>query len=334
MKKVNKTLYAIITLLFGSLGINKFYTGRIKQGIITLLFSWTFIPTILSLVEFVTILTIKADKDKKIDVSSDKIKNVKLYAFMILFTLFIVGSVIPWNSIIPKFDLFTEINESMFSMQTSKQPLIVRILGTAVSTGVSGETSGSIPSFGNYSLLNISILLFAISLIISLLAGKINDGIKNINSGIKKAFPISVAALTVTLVFIITMINNNQGGVGIGVTILNGILSIAKSFNLFLALVATLIGSIISPISMYFYNLVSPIFTIVYTNSNVYSVIGFILQSVYYLVMIFAPTSIALVIGLYYFDIPYNKWFKFIWKVLLSIFIIIIIISIILTAII
>ena len=34
------------------------------------------------------------------------------------------------------------------------------------------------------------------------------------------------------------------------------------------------------------------------------------------------------IIGLYYLDIPYNKWLKFIWKVFLSIFVVIIITSV------
>ena len=44
--------------------------------------------------------------------------------------------------------------------------------------------------------------------------------------------------------------------------------------------------------------------------------------------MIFAPTSVGLVVGLYYLNIPYNKWFKFIWKFLIALFILITITSI------
>ena len=65
-KRVNKIVYAILTILFGSIGINKFYAGKIKSGILSLVFCWTLIPAILSVAEFITVLTEKADKDGKI----------------------------------------------------------------------------------------------------------------------------------------------------------------------------------------------------------------------------------------------------------------------------
>ena len=56
------------------------------------------------------------------------------------------------------------------------------------------------------------------------------------------------------------------------------------------------------------------------------------LQSLYNFTMILAPTSVGLVIGLYYLDIPYNKWFKFIWKTLLALFVIIVVTTIVIYA--
>ena len=50
-RKVNKTLYAVLTLLLGTFGINKFYAGKIKSGLLSILFCWTGIPTILSVAE-------------------------------------------------------------------------------------------------------------------------------------------------------------------------------------------------------------------------------------------------------------------------------------------
>ena len=37
-KKVNKTVYAILTILLGTIGINKFYAKNIKAGILSILF--------------------------------------------------------------------------------------------------------------------------------------------------------------------------------------------------------------------------------------------------------------------------------------------------------
>ena len=42
----NKTITAILALLFGSLGFHKFYRNKTVFGVIYLIFCWTFIPLI------------------------------------------------------------------------------------------------------------------------------------------------------------------------------------------------------------------------------------------------------------------------------------------------
>ena len=53
----NRTTAAIFAILLGGLGIHKFYLGKIGQGILYLLFSWTFIPLILCVIEGIIYLT-------------------------------------------------------------------------------------------------------------------------------------------------------------------------------------------------------------------------------------------------------------------------------------
>ncbi len=53
---------AMLALFFGAFGIHKFYLGKSGQGILYLLFCWTFIPTLISLVEGVMYL-FKSDEE-------------------------------------------------------------------------------------------------------------------------------------------------------------------------------------------------------------------------------------------------------------------------------
>jgi TM2 domain-containing membrane protein YozV len=53
----NKIAAAIFALLLGGLGIHKFYLGRIGQGILYLVFFWTFIPALVGFVEGIIYLT-------------------------------------------------------------------------------------------------------------------------------------------------------------------------------------------------------------------------------------------------------------------------------------
>lgn len=45
----NRSLAILLALFFGGAGIHKFYLNRPRQGIMFVLFSWTFIPLIISL---------------------------------------------------------------------------------------------------------------------------------------------------------------------------------------------------------------------------------------------------------------------------------------------
>lgn len=47
----NTTTAVLLALFLGGVGAHRFYLGQIGWGILYLLFSWTFIPMIVSLVE-------------------------------------------------------------------------------------------------------------------------------------------------------------------------------------------------------------------------------------------------------------------------------------------
>lgn len=47
----------LFALLLGGLGVHKFYLGRVGQGILYLLFFWTFIPALIALVEGIIYLS-------------------------------------------------------------------------------------------------------------------------------------------------------------------------------------------------------------------------------------------------------------------------------------
>ena len=84
----------------------------------------------------------------------------------------------------------------------------------------------------------------------------------------------------------------------------NWIISITDGFNIATATLSSMVGSVLTSDFYYFASTVGVVFTSVVSNADLYGVIGFIMQSIYYLMMIFAPTSVALIIGLYYLNIP------------------------------
>lgn len=55
-EKRSKTTAALLALFLGGLGIHKFYLGQKTAGILYLVFCWTFIPAMISLVEAIFLL--------------------------------------------------------------------------------------------------------------------------------------------------------------------------------------------------------------------------------------------------------------------------------------
>lgn len=53
----NKIVAAILAILLGGLGVHKFYLGQTGKGILFLVFCWTYIPSLLGLIEGIMILT-------------------------------------------------------------------------------------------------------------------------------------------------------------------------------------------------------------------------------------------------------------------------------------
>ena len=61
--KVNKTIYIIVALILGGLGVHKFYADQVGQGILHLVFFWTGIPSVVAIIHaIIVIFTKKADE--------------------------------------------------------------------------------------------------------------------------------------------------------------------------------------------------------------------------------------------------------------------------------
>lgn len=62
-KAVNKVAYCLLALFLGGIGLHKFYAGKIGVGILYLVFSWTFIPAFIALIDLIIALCKKSDNN-------------------------------------------------------------------------------------------------------------------------------------------------------------------------------------------------------------------------------------------------------------------------------
>ena len=57
----DKTVAGLLGILLGGIGAHKFYLGKVGQGLLYLLFCWTFIPTVIGFIEGIIYLTMSQD---------------------------------------------------------------------------------------------------------------------------------------------------------------------------------------------------------------------------------------------------------------------------------
>ncbi len=324
-RKVNKIIYAVLTILLGTIGINKFYAGKVKAGILNIIFCWTLIPTILSIAEFITVLTEKADKDGNISVNSSRRENVLFATSLVLFVLFTLCTIIPWESLFTKFTVFSDLNTWLSNLKIGNYEIFNNVIGSPMITdSTTGSTTGVISAIGSWSMTDMAIFLFIITAVIAICKKvKLDEFISSTTNGIKKVLPVAITAMLISIVLVISVTT------GINITICNWIATLTKGFNIATITLSTIVGSVLTADFYYFVSSVASIFTSIVSDTNLHGVIALIAQSIYYLMMIIAPTSVGLIIGLYYLNIPYGKWFKYIWKVLLSLFVLVIVSAII-----
>jgi len=53
----SRVMAVVLALLLGGLGAHKFYLGRVAAGVLYLLFCWTFLPSLIALIEAIVYVT-------------------------------------------------------------------------------------------------------------------------------------------------------------------------------------------------------------------------------------------------------------------------------------
>ena len=108
-------------------------------------------------------------------------------------------------------------------------------------------------------------------------------------------------------------------------TIANLLLIITSKFNIFFSTIVAIIGSALHVDILYVANYVVPQLATQDVNT---ALIAILVQSIYGVTMFVAPTSIAVILGLSYLNIPYKEWIKKTWNLVLTLFAIVVVVLI------
>lgn len=248
-------------------------------------------------------------------------KDIKTWPLITIFAfcfVLIVLGLVPWNHLSENIVLFDEFHTWINEIHIKDFYIFKNVI------------SGSFPAFGrwaetlgNYMMINI-ILLIATLLIKFIYKIKFNDLFDNIAEGAKKMLP---TAALMMLAYCILICTYNNGFVENLITKVSD----GGDINFVVATFISLFGSLLH-VDVYYTvaGVFSPILAVV-TNEELFGVFGLLFQSIYGLVAIFAPTSLILIFALSYLDVPYTTWLKYIWRFILSLFIVIFAVLLIMT---
>ena len=249
--------------------------------------------------------TNKVDKEdaKTIDMfAGEKISNKYSVApiiviFSILFVLLIMGCT-AWNSTFG-INVFTDFNTKVSE---------VSIKGFAIF----GNLLGTVNAFGNWYYAEMTIMCLLAALLLGrFYRMKHRDMFSYMAQGAKNML---APALMIVLVYAVIYF---AGNTMFYPTIADFILKATSKFNIFFSTIVMILGSALHVDMLYVASYVIPQLAAQDVNTTVLAVL---IQGIYGVTMFVAPTSVILVLGLSYLNIPYKEWIKKTWKLALVVF--------------
>lgn len=297
---------------FNISGYNTFLTNNINDSILAKIVLFALL--VLSLIFFVIKLS-KGDKKVKAEeiplyekgVKTDKKSTSIIILGIITFVVLLVG-LYNWSETF-KITFFEDVYNSIMEFSFNGYAIFKNVIG-------------SIYPMGAWTNYEVCLVLVIFTLIIGKMYGlKLNEICSSFIDGVKKIVPVAVYAVIANLIFL--LMNSTENGYTFYGTINNTILGLTNGFNVFTYSLTSFIGSFLYNDYPY---LLSTLYTPIISLFDNFQMITVITQSIHGLVQIIAPTSVILVAGLTYFDIPYTKWLKNIWKFVLSALAIIVVI--------
>ena len=252
------------------------------------------------------------DNDLKISEVKGNYKNIKLWPIITLlsciFILLVLGYM-PWNSLFG-LSIFSDFHTWLTSLKIGDFEVFNSII-TSISYAF-----GDWGQLGSYMILSVMLLISA--LIVKFVSKmKFDDMIDAFINGMKKMLPVAVLT-TFALTILVCAYNN-----GFIETLITNANSAMGNLNILMASVFNILGSLLYP-DMYYtaYGVYTPLLSVI-TDESLYQVLALNFQTLNGLVMLVGPTSLILIVGLTYLDIPYTTWLKYIWRFILMLFILI-----------
>ena len=290
----------------------------------------TIILSIVALIVLMALIYKRMTKGEELEVVEDKFidltplttkKKVKINKTSLIFTsialavfaIVVVLAVTPWTAF--NVDTFTKLHESITAATlSSKEGSIFNATYPIIFLG-----STTLTAFGEWDLFTVSAFMILMMVIIKFVANiKLDEAIEALTDGLKMS--VKPAGLLIMIYAILVF--------SVSYPVLPGIIAqIDKTLSAdFIKPVSYMINGVLTgtfTVDMQYY---SSILGGLYSTFAKPNAVALAMQSAYALTGFIAPTSAILVLGLSMLDIKYSDYFKFIWKFLAALFVVILIV--------
>lgn len=256
-------------------------------------------------------IEVKDRKGNLIKVDDSKTRTWPLVILLAILLIFLVLGYLPWNSLFG-IDCFDKFHTWLTGLKIGDYTVFTNLI------------SASLPAFGTWSdlgnfMIGIIVLIIIMFIIMLIYRIKFEDAMDGFIYGIKKMIP---AVMIVMLGYCVLICSYNHG---FSETIIT---AASKQFgdNAVINSLITAVGSVLHVDSYYTTSAIfQPIVSSLTETANL-SIYAIMFQSIYGLVQLVGPTSILLIVGLTYLDVPYKTWLKYIWRFILELIIVILVV--------
>ncbi len=247
----------------------------------------------------------QSDDSYLVPQNDDKV-NHSIWPFVVSFSVLLVIMILAFISWSTGFNntAFTSATSSVLDFELFGFPLFGKLLGT-------------VKEFGSWTIVDLTVVMFFVLLFLTIVyKTKCRDICEGFMDGLKKALPLGVIVILIYTCLVITTYHPFQ------LVIYKALLTLTNKLDAFVCMIVGMLAGIFNVEPLYAYQSVLPYLASITDSTKLYPVIGALFQTAYGLSMLIAPTSLVLMCVLYYLDVPYTKWIKTIWKLLLELFIV------------
>lgn len=234
-------------------------------------------------------------------------KAPKTWAYAIGIVLFVVVTVLaylPWETW--NVTIFTTATDWVNNFSISGVPFVSYVFS-------------KFNAFGKWDIFSIQFVMVAATILIHWFGRMSLDEIfECFGEGFKKIGNVIVVMLIVYLIVEVAV------SFPVIPVVIDWIATLTKGFNSAITFVCASITSLFSVEAQYSMSLAGNYFATMFKDAHETSLIVF--QSAWGWISFFAPSSVILMMGLSYLNIPYKDWMKFIWKFLIILLVVIFVI--------